>query len=183
VNENLDRVERLIQSVVAVDPSPQYENRIRNRVRQEASRRRQSSRRTAWFVGVAVSVVLVFLFLNLQRQKPVLVAGHSGSERPARIAAAKASGSVEPVLVLSHDVPSRESKPIVVEVSEPLESAAAEVLRSEPLEPRPLEEFSLDVAVQPLSAMASHPVDTMPQLQIQPFSLSPANAINQGVVQ
>jgi hypothetical protein len=183
VNENLDRVERLIQSVVAIDPSPQFENRIRNRVLQEASRRGQLSRRTAWFVGVAVSAVLAFLFLDLQRQKPVFVAEHSVSAHPARIDAVPASGSAESVLVLSHGVLSGESRPIVVGVSEPLESAAAEVLSSEPLEPRPLEEFSLDVTLQPLSAMASRPVDTMPELQIQPFSLSPANALNQGVVQ
>jgi hypothetical protein len=153
-----DRIDRLIQSVLNVDPVPGFESRIVERVRSEARVRRVLMRRLAAGAGLASAVALVVLMIGFPQRESQSAAPEFASERiakPAEVSASvnNAPSSSQPLPVLS---------PVGIAVGDPLATAASSALPAEALSPASLKDFSL-------------PDPNLRQFEIPAFSLLASN--------
>jgi len=170
-----DRIDRLIQSVLNVDPVPGLESRIVERVRSEARVRRVFIRRLAAGAGLASAVALVVLMIGFPQREshgvePALASGRFAKPAEVPDSANDAPSSSQPLPGLS---------PVGIALGDPLATAASSALPAEALSPPPLKDFSLGSAAPPLIT-AALPDPDLPQFQIGAFSLS---ASNQGVAE
>jgi hypothetical protein len=183
MNDDREQLDRLILSVLTVDPSPDFEASIRNRIRNEACARRKTIRTIVpgWGLVAAVAIVLVLthqLWRGSNREEmpvesrsvppqiggPPMLENESLAQSFSRVSPRTMQTAQEPVILTDVD---------------PLAQAAASAINVESLKLSRLEEFSLEVSEVPLitKTLAS---DNLPQFQIQPFSLL---ASNEGVAE
>ena len=73
MNEDQDRVDRLVQSVLSVDPSIEFQSRIRTRIVNEKHTRRTAARSVALGAGIAAAIVIGLLLTNAPAHEPGLV--------------------------------------------------------------------------------------------------------------
>jgi hypothetical protein len=185
MNGDRDQIDRLIQAVLAVDPSPEFEALIRSRIRIEAGARRKTLQTIVpgWGLVAALAIVLV-LTHQLWR-------GSDREEMPAESRSLQVQTD-EP-LNLNNEKPSQPSFPrgsprttqaiaetVILTDGDPLAQATASAISTESLKPPRLEEFSLEVSEVPLISKTLASDNNLPQFQIQPFSLL---ASNEGVAE
>jgi hypothetical protein len=179
MNSDQDRVERLVQSVLAVDPSSQFEARIRNRVRQEAIERHAGLQGAVMLSGFIAAVTLVFMLASLKREtlpRTESVSTAMGSEAPT---------SDAPIVIKEPRKPQalrrNERKiPDVVPADVAAVSGSVDVLPDSPLMteslPRPrLNEFVLGTSSEPLTVRAVAAPQALPLFEIRQFSLLSSN--------
>ena len=178
MNQYEDRIDRLVHSVLSVNPSPEFEGRIRKRIQNEVAGRYTAFRPMVFGVGLAAGIVMIVFFPGLQQQPerkdnvsvPVRA---NGSITTASLANNGQLSVTSPVV--RKIGPDRESKIAVVAVSETLTNVTASAFKTEPLDRPGLEEFSLGTSVPPVTAMAFAPIHNLPQFEIQPFYLVASN--------
>ena len=175
MNKDEDRIDRLIQSVLNVDPVPGLENRIVERVRSEARVRRVFIRRLAAGAGLASAVALVVLMIGFPQREYQSAEPALASERVAEPAEVSTSvnnspSSSQPLPVLS---------PVGIAVGDPLTTAASSALPTEALSPASLKIFSLGTVAPPLIT-AALPDPNPGQFEIPAFSLL---ALNEGAAE
>lgn len=185
MSKDEDRIDRLIQSVLNVDPVPGLESRIVERVRSEARVRRLFIRRLAAGAGLASAVALVVLMIGFPQRESHSVEPALPSERiakPAEVSTRVVNNaplSSQPLPVLSPGPSNMAPRMVGIAVGDPLAKVASSALPAEALSPPPLKDFSLGTAAPPLIT-AAFPDPDLPQFQIGAFSLS---ASNQGVAE
>lgn len=174
MNEEQDRVDRLVRSVLAVDPSAGFESRIRQRIGNEKHTRRRGHRLLVLGSGIAAAVAVVLVLANNPHREP------GRMESSSEVALPAAETTLAPAMV--HNPQPMQPAPAVIK-RVPAERLAAEaegpVAQSEfpPAAPdflvvSPLEGLSLETT--PLTAVAFAPAE-FPQFMIQPLSLSASN--------
>jgi hypothetical protein len=184
MSKDEDRIDRLIQSVLNVDPVPGLESRIAERVRREARVRRMFIRRFAAGAGLASAVALVVLMIGFPQREshsvgPALASKHIAKPAEVSTRVNNAPSSSQPLPVLSTGPSNMAPRTMGIAVGDPLAKVASSALPAEALSPPPLKDFSLGTATPPLIT-AALPDPDLPQFQIGAFSLS---ASNQGVAE
>jgi hypothetical protein len=171
MNEDQDRIDRMVQSVLAVNPSTEFESRIRLRVRGE-SRTHKLSKPMLLVAGFAAVVVVILAGAGLPRHETASSVGLLTEPAPPSITAGNAPTISRPSPVASREPSIAAIGSIVVSVGD--------ALRTEALAPPPLEEFSLGTSSHPLIAATLPQDNNLPQFAIQPFSLL---VLNEGVAE
>jgi hypothetical protein len=170
MNEDQDRIDRLVQSVLAVNPSTEFESRIRQRVRRE-SRTHKSSKPLLLVAGFAAVVVVILAGAGLPRHEthPMHAPSASSASSVELVSNAPAIAQPSPVALSEPSIAT--TGPLLATVGDPPVSS----LSTEALAPPPLEEFSLGTSSQPLITAALPQDNNLPQFAIQSFSLLGSN--------
>ena len=174
MNDEQDRVDRLVRSVLSVDPSVGFESRIRQRIGHEKQVRRGGSRLLVLGSGIAAAIAIVVLLAGYPGREPSRVASSS------EVALPPIETTVAPEVV--HNAQPMQPSPAELErvpAGKSVARAEAPVAQSESpdavpdfLVLSPLEGLSLETI--PLTAVAFAPAE-LPQFTIQPLSLSASN--------
>jgi len=185
MNQDQDRIDRLIQAVLTVDPPQGLENRIRQRVRSEARARRVLTRRLVFSAGLAAAIVLIVLMIDLPHRESNRVERASAPEYITEPAAASTRVHAAPPVSWPSPVSPAESSNMPatvtmagIAVGDPLAKAASSVVPVEAISPTALKDFSLET-VSPLIT-AALPDPGFPQFEIRAFTLL---ASNEGVLE
>ena len=184
MNADQERIERLVQSVLAVDASPEFEGRIRERVRQEAIKRKAGPTWAVIVSGFTAAVALAFMMANLHQEAPArteTVSAPIRSEVAARDALVPStqSPSREPLHVDRIRVPDV-GIPNVAHDPELSSGVDAGPLKTESLPSPELKEFALGTSSEPLTVTVLAAPHALPLFEIQQFSLLSSN---QGVAE
>ena len=177
MNKDQDRVDRLIQSVLTVSPSPEFESRIRGRIRREACVHRVAFRPGVFGCGLLAAAAIVLILIGLPQRESSRVEKVTQSTLVASPANTGANDSQPSPVVAA--VPEEKSHPvmktIVVAAGDPLAKAASAALTPEALRLPPLKEFSLETSTPLLVTAAVQPDQSLPKFEIQPFFLLSSN--------
>ena len=179
-----DPVEQLVRSVLAVEPSSDFKGRIRERVRQEAIKRKAGPNWALIVSGFTAAVALVLMMTNLHHEEPARTETLS---TPIRSEVA-----TRDALVPSTEPPRREplhgGRKRVPDVDianvahdpEPSSEVDAGPLKTESLPSPELKEFALGTTSEPLTVTALAAPHALPLFEIRQFSLLSSN---QGVAE
>jgi hypothetical protein len=177
MNTNPDRVDSLVRSVLAVDPSAEFEAGIRKRVRQEAVGRRTGPRRAVLLSSFAAAIAMVFMFAGQQHELRVRPGSSALSVRDVPSDTEMPIASVEPGK--PNAVRSDKERTAIVapapDVTVP--EALAEAAIDSPLAPDALprlrlQEFVLKTSLEPVPLTPLASAQDLPQFEISQFSLT-----------
>jgi hypothetical protein len=178
--DHQDRVDRLIQSVLAVDPSAQFEARIRKRIRSEAVAHRGVVRPMMLGLGLVAAIAIVLTLVNPSHQE------WNGSHKEKTLFEAQSLPvQADPAPMHSYNATLQSSPEVPVPTvllidGDPLAFAAATNLNTGSLESPRLKEFSLEASEVPLTTEALASDHVLPQFEIHTVSLS---GLNEGVAE
>jgi hypothetical protein len=184
MNQDEDRIDRLVRSVLAANPSPEFESRIRTRIRTEARGHRRAF--NPMLLGsclVAAMVIALTLsgppkgdsgFVEKASQ-PVHLSIHANAPAKEADDSRPSPASTAVPVEQSHRM-----KTVIVAPGDSLTNVASSALGADALTVPPLEWVSLEASAPPLAIAALPPGHDLPQFEIQPFSLW---ASNEGVTE
>jgi hypothetical protein len=174
--DSQDRIDSLIQAVLAVDPSTEFKVRLRDRIRSEALVRRAGVRPVMHGWGLAAAISIVFMLTNLRWP--------GASDEKASFQLRPLPAQADPAPIRSNNARPDHASPevlppvvqgvatVLVIDDNPPEEAAVFDLSVKPLETPPLKEFSLEASVQTAALASDH---NLPQFEIHTLSLLASN--------